>query len=241
MKIDILTIFPSMFAGPFDTSMLKKAKDKGAVEINIHDLRAWSTDKHKTVDDRPFGGGMGMVLKVEPIYKALEDLKLKRKKGKCKVVLLSPAGTTFNQHKAVDFSGLDHLIFICGHYEGVDQRVADNLVDESVSIGDYVLTGGEIPTMAIVDSVVRLLPGVLEIEATLKESFSSTETQKPTTYHLHPTTYLDYPVYTRPAKFKNWGVPEILLKGNHKEIEGWRHSEAHRLTKKIRPDLIKDN
>lgn len=231
-----------MFVGPFDTSMLKKAKDAGAVEINIHDLRAWSTDRHKTVDDRPFGGGKGMVLKIEPIFEALEELKNQKSKVKTmtqklklkrKVILLSPAGATFNQQKAVEFSNLDHLIFISGHYEGVDQRVADNLVDESISIGDYIMTGGEIPTMAIVDSVVRLLPGVLESEAKSKESFThlTSSAQNPV---------LDYPVYTRPNEFKGWKVPEVLLRGNHKEIESWRHSEAHRLTKNFRPDLIQD-
>lgn len=230
MKIDVITIFPSMFVGPFNTSMLKKAKDMGVVEINIHNLRKWSTDRHKTVDDRPFGGGTGMVLMVEPIYKALKNLK---KGNKSKVILLSPVGHTYNQQKAVEYSGLDHLIFICGHYEGVDQRVADNLIDESISIGDYVMTGGEIPTMAIVDSIVRLLPGVLEKEATSKESFSHL-----TSNFQHPT--LDYPVYTRPNDFNGWKVPEVLLNGNHKEIDKWRHSEAHRLTKKFRPDLIQD-
>jgi len=251
MKIDIVTIFPSMFAGPFDTSMLKKAKDQAAVEINIHDLRRWSSDKHKTVDDRPFGGGLGMVLKVEPIYKALIELNpkleirntkqnLKSKSQKVKTILLSPTGVTYNQSKAVELSGFEHLIFICGHYEGVDQRVADYLVDESISIGDYILTGGEIPTMAVVDSVVRLLPGVLEEEAVSKESFSPTHNLQPTTYNLQLTTYLDYPVYTRPNEFNGWKVPEVLQSGNHKEIESWRHSEAHRLTKKFRPDLIKE-
>lgn len=245
MRIDIITIFPSMFVGPFDTSMLKKAKDMGAVEIYIHDLRKWSTDKHKTVDDRPFGGGKGMVLKVEPIYEAIEELIskfeiqnskqiLKSKSQKVKTILLSPTGVTYNQSKALELSGYEHLIFICGHYEGVDQRVADNLVDESISIGDYVMTGGEIPTMAIVDSVVRLLPGVLEDEAKQKESFA-----RPTT-HNSPITVLDYPVYTRPSEFNGWKVPEVLQNGNHKEIEGWRHSEAHRLTKKFRPDLIRE-
>lgn len=228
MRIDIITIFPSMFGGPFDTSMLKKAKDNNLVEINIHDLRKWSNDAHKTVDDRPFGGGKGMVLKVEPIYKALKELKGK----KSKVILLSPTGITYNQQKAFDYSQENHLIFICGHYEGVDQRVAEYLVDESLSIGDFVLTGGEIPTMAIVDSIVRLLPGVLEEEAKSKESFSPSK-------HLE-TPALDYPVYTRPNEFNGWKVPEILLNGNHKEIESWRHSEAHRLTKKFRPDLINE-
>lgn len=233
MKIDILTLFPEMFNGPFDTSMLKKARDKKAVEINIHNLRDWATDKHKTVDDRPFGGGKGMVLKIDVIDNALHDLKSKIANHKSKIILLSPQGKVFNQKKAKELSKQKHLILIAGHYEGFDERISEHLVDEEISIGDYVLTGGEIPAMVIVDSVVRLLPGVLEEEATSHESFS------PTFHNLKHTTSLDFPQYTHPAVYKDWKVPEVLLSGNHKEIEKWRKEKAIEKTKNIRPDLLK--
>jgi tRNA (guanine37-N1)-methyltransferase len=171
MKIDILTLFPDMFNGPFDTSMLKKAKDKELVEINIHYLRNWAKDKHKTVDDRPFGGGKGMVIRVDIVNDALEELKKDKKKKDTRIILLSPQGKTFNQKKATELSKLSHLIFIAGHYEGFDERIREHLVDEEISIGDYVLTGGEIPAMVMVDSIVRLLPGVLDPEAKDNESF----------------------------------------------------------------------
>lgn len=230
MEIDILTIFPSMFVGPFDTSIIKKAKEMGIVRINIHNLRDWANDKRKTVDDRPFGGGRGMVLMVEPIFNAVKQLK----KGghKEKVILLSPSGSVYNEQKALELSKLNHLILICGHYEGVDQRVADHIADEIISIGDYILTGGEIPAMVIIDSVVRLLPNVLEEEVITAESFSQHKIDSKI------QSILDYPVYTRPADFRGWKVPEILLKGNHKEIKKWREKEALKITKKIRPDLL---
>ena len=261
MKIDILTLFPEMFAGPFDTSMLKKAQDNGLVEININDLRKWSKDKHKTVYDRPYGGGKGMVLMIEPIYEALKGLKskiptlpagrqiskskskskvkslsesetLKSRRQKSKVVLLSPQGKVFGQQTARRLSKLNHLILIAGHYEGFDERIRKHLVDEEISIGDYVLTGGEIPSMVIVDSIVRLLPGVLEKEATEHESFSlSTE-------HHPPNTLLDYPSYTRPEIYRGWKVPEILLSGNHAQIEKWRKKKAEEKTKNVRPELL---
>jgi len=214
MIIDILTLFPEMFEGPFDYSILKHAKEKGAVKINIHYLRNWAKDKHKTTDDRPFGGGAGMILKVEPIDKAIKDLIKKDKKGtKRQIILLSPQGKVLTQEKVKELSGLDHLILIAGHYEGVDQRVIDHLIDEELSIGDYVLTGGEIPAMVVVDSVVRLLPDVLEKEVTENESFSKGD-------------ILDYPQYTQPRNYKGWKVPEVLLSGNHKEIEKWRKEKA---------------
>lgn len=253
MIIDILTLFPSMFEGPFDTSMLKKAKDKKLVEINIRNLRDWAKDKHKTVDDRPFGGGKGMVIRVDIVDRALKDLKSKTQISNYKsnsndknpkkeptthnlqttTVLLSPQGKVFNQKKAKDMSKLEHIILVAGHYEGFDERIAQNLVDEEISIGDYVLTGGEIPSMVLTDSIVRLIPGVLEEEASEHETFS------PTTYNLHPTTVFDYPVYTRPAKYLGWQVPEILLGGNHKEIAVWRKKAAITKTKKVRPELLK--
>jgi tRNA (guanine37-N1)-methyltransferase len=203
-----------MFEGPFDYSILKRAKEGGAVKINIYNLRDWAKDKHKTTDDRPYGGGAGMVLKVEPIDKAIKDLIKKDKKStKRKIILLSPQGKVLNQEKAKELSNLDHLILIAGHYEGVDQRVIDYLIDEELSIGKYVLTGGEIPAMVVVDSVVRLLPDVLEKEVTENESFSKGD-------------ILDYPQYTQPRNYKGWKVPEVLLSGNHKEIEKWRKEKA---------------
>jgi len=230
MKIDILTLFPKMFKGPFDESIIKRAQEKGLVEIKIHNLRKWAKDKHKTVDDRPFGGGVGMVLMIEPIYDALKELR----KKKSKIILLTPQGKVFNQKLARKFSKEKHIIFICGHYEGVDERIRERLVDEDVSIGDYVLTGGELPAMVVVDTIVRLLPGVLEKpEAIKNESFS------PITDHRSPITTLEHPQYTRPANFKNWKVPEVLLSGDHKKIADWRKKKSLERTKKRRPDLLK--
>ena len=213
MKIDILTLFPEMFVGPFDTSMLKKAQDNKLVEIKIHDLRKWAKDKHKTVDDRPYGGGPGMVIRVDVVGRALRSLKVKGKRSRVKVILLSAKGKTFNQKLAQKFSQLNHLILIAGHYEGVDERVAEHLVDEEISIGNYILTGGEVPAMVITDSVVRLVPGVLNSESLKEESFS-------------PVTKTEYQQYTRPEKFRAWKVPKILLSGNHKKIEKWRKEKS---------------
>jgi tRNA (guanine37-N1)-methyltransferase len=254
MKIDILTLFPSMFEGPFDTSMLKKAKDNRLVEINVHNLRDWAIDKHKTVDDRPFGGGKGMVIRVDVVDRALREVKSQKLKvpirksstsngaSKTKLttnnsqpitILLSPQGKVFDQAKARELAKLDHIILIAGHYEGFDERIAENLVSEEISIGDYVLTGGEIPAMVIVDTIVRLIPGVLEEEATAKESFTKLTDYGP------QTTALDYPSYTRPEKYLGISVPKVLLSGNHKEIEIWRKKAALEKTKKVRPELIK--
>lgn len=209
MRIDILTLFPKMFAGPFDESIVKRAQDKKLVEINIHDLRVWGQGERRTVDDRPYGGGVGMVLMVEPIDKALKQLETKDSK----VILLSPRGKTFDQEKARNMALLKHLILIAGHYEGLDQRISEHLVDEEISIGDYVLTGGELPAMVIVDAITRLIPEVLEkAEATQIESFS--EPGK-----------VEYPQYTRPEEYRGWNVPKILLSGNHKEIEKWRKEQ----------------
>jgi len=235
MKIDILTLFPEMFKGPFDESIVKRAVDKKLVEIDIHNLRKWTKDKHRTVDDRPFGGGVGMVMMVEPIDLALQDLKSETKALKLsnsKTLLLSPRGKLFNQKTAQSLSKLQHLTLICGHYEGVDERVVD-LVDEEISIGDYVLTGGEIPAMVMVDSITRLLPGVLEKKATEDESFSKLKIDNSKVENL-----LEYPQYTRPADYKRKKVPEILLSGNHKEIDKWRLKKSLELTKKRRPDLL---
>lgn len=221
MIIDILTLFPEMFSGHFEVSMIKKAKDKKLVKINIHNIRDWATDKHKTTDDRPFGGGPGMILKVEPIDKAITSIKKKTKAKSRKVILLSPQGKIFNQDKAKELSKIEHLILIAGHYEGIDQRVIDHLIDEEISIGKYILTGGEVPAMVIVDSVVRLVPGVLEEEVTENESFSKGDN-------------FDYPQYTRPVNYKGWKVPEILLSGDHKKIEEWRKKEALKKRQKVK-------
>lgn len=210
MRIDVLTLFPEMFSGPFGSSIVKRAQEKKEIEIKIHNLRDWATDKYKSVDDRPYGGGAGMILKVDIIDKAVQDLRLKVESGKSKVVLLDAGGETFNQKRAESLSQVQHLIFVCGHYEGVDHRVHENLADEVISIGDYVLSGGEIPTMAIVDSVVRLLPGVLGNEKSLTEES-----------HVN-LGEAEYPQYTRPDEYKGWKVPEVLLSGNHKQINEWR-------------------
>ena len=219
MKIDILTLFPEMFRGPFDESIVKRAQNKKLVEIKIHNLRQWTEDKHQTVDDRPFGGGTGMILMIEPLVKAVEDLKT----PDSKIILLSPRGTVWKQRLAKKYSSPKHLILICGHYEGVDERIS-NFVDEEISIGDFILTGGEIPTMVLIDSIVRLIPEVLEKqEATQKESFEP---------------LLEFPQYTRPETFRGLKVPKILLSGNHQKIAEWRRKKAEELTKKLRPDLI---
>ena len=222
MKIDILTIFPEMFSGPFKESIIKRAQEKGLAKIKIHNLRDWTEDKHKTVDDKPFGGGAGMVMKVEIIDKALKDLKTKNSK----IILLTPQGKVFKQKIAQKYAKLDHMILICGHYEGFDERIRENLVDEEVSIGDYVLTGGEIPAMVIVDSVVRLISGVVGNDESIRdESFSD--------------NLLEYPQYTRPADYKGKKVPEVLLSGNHAQIKKWRKEQAEEKTKKRRSDLLR--
>ena len=225
MKIDILTLFPEMFKGPFGESIVKIAQNKKLVEINIRNLRDWGEDKRKTVDDRPYGGGIGMILRVDILERALNELRSKEPNKKKKIILLDPGGRKFDQKKAVELSRLEHLIFIAGHYEGYDERIK-NFVDEEISIGDFILTGGEIPTMAVIDSIVRLLPGVLDPEAIKNESFSL-------------GTSLEYPQYTRPEEYKGLKVPEVLLSGNHKEIEKWRIEKAEERTKKLRPDLLK--
>ena len=225
MKIDIITLFPSMFAGPFNDSIVKIAREKKLVKIKIHNLRKWAKDKHKTVDGRPYGGGKGMVFMVKPIFEALKAIAPKAKAQKTKTILLSPQGKTFTQKKAKELAKLDHLVLIAGHYEGFDERIREYLIDEELSIGDYVLTGGELPAMAVVDAVVRLIPGVLDKEAKENESFSKKD-------------LLDYPQYTRPSDFKGWEVPEILLSGNHAEIEKWRKEKSVEKTKKARPDLL---
>jgi len=261
MKIDILTLFPEMFKGPFDESIIKRAQDKSLVEINIHNLRKWAKDKRGTVDDRPYGGGIGMVMMVEPIVDALEAINIKDQRSniktkpqnlKTKILLLSPRGKVWKQEMAQEYSKLDNLILICGHYEGVDERVRE-FIDEEISIGDFVLTGGELPAMIMVDSIVRLLPNVLlKPEATELESFSpisnikyqktcSAEFLRNTkTQSKNQKLLLEYPQYTHPEDFRGLKVPPILLSGNHKEIEKWRRGKALEITKRNRPDLLKN-
>ena len=222
MKIDILTLFPKMFSGPFDESIVKRAQDKGLLDIQIHDLRDYGEGERRSVDDRPYGGGVGMILRIDIIDSALRKLRNKESR----VVLLGAGGEKFTQKKAVELSKVEHLILIAGHYEGVDARVHEHLVDEIISIGDYVLTGGEIPAMVIADAVTRLIPGVLPKPGAIElESFSE-------------ENLLEFPQYTRPEKYRSWKVPEVLLSGNHKEIEKWRKQESLKRTKKVRSDLI---
>jgi tRNA (guanine37-N1)-methyltransferase len=226
MQIDILTLFPEICRAPLTESMMKRAQEKGLIDLRIHNLRDWTTDKHHVVDDAPFGGGQGMVMKPEPIFAAVEALrKSKIENQKSKIILMSPAGRRFDQPLATEFSRESHLIIICGHYEGVDHRVIEHLIDTEVSIGDYVLTNGAIAAVILVDAIVRLLPGVLGHEqSAADDSFSK--------------GLLETPQYTRPAEFHGWKVPDILLSGNHAEIAAWRKEQARKRTKQNRPDLL---
>lgn len=229
MKITILTLFPNLFSEVLSTSILDRAADKGMAEYDIIDIRKFGEGTHKSVDGRPFGGGPGMILKADILAKAWESVKPHFKKQKPYTILMSASGDTFKQNKAQEFSQLNHLIIICGHYEGVDQRFIDQYVDEETSIGDYVLTGGEIPAMVVIDATVRLIPNVLKKEeATAEESFS------PAISGL-----LEYPQYTRPATFKGTPVPKVLTSGNHQDIKEWREKQSLEKTKKLRPDLLK--
>ena len=225
MRIDILTLFPEICRAPLNESMMKRAQGNGALDLRIHNLRDWTTDKHHVVDDAPFGGGQGMVMKPEPIFAAVEELQSKIESRKSKILLMSPAGRKFDQEMATAFSREEHLIIICGHYEGVDHRVIEHLVDEEISIGDYVLTNGAIAAVVLVDAVVRLLPGVLgDEQSAADDSFSS--------------GLLEGPQYTRPSEFRGWKVPEVLLSGNHGEIAKWRKEQARQRTRTNRPDLL---
>ncbi len=224
MRVDIITIFPGMFQGPFKESMLSRAVERGIVEIHIRDLRSFCRDKHLQVDDYPYGGGRGMVLKPEPLFNAVEKVKAESRKSS-RVILLTPQGEVFSQEKARRLSRKEHLILICGHYEGVDERVRRALVDEEISIGDYVLTGGELPAMVLTDAVTRLLPGLLSEDALREESFEE--------------GLLEYPQYTRPAEFKGMNVPEVLLSGDHGRIEKWRREMSLQNTQIKRPDLYR--
>jgi len=223
-----------MFKGPFDESIIKRAEERGLVEIKIHNLRDWAVDERGTVDDRPFGGGPGMVLKPEPIFNAAEDIKLQTTNYKLQTtILLTPQGQLLNQKKAQELLKFENLILICGHYEGVDERVREHLVDEEISIGDYVLTGGELPAMVVTDAIVRLIPGVLRKGGS--DSFSCYP-ERVTRKRVTPL--LEFPQYTRPENFRGFKVPEILLSGNHQEIEKWRKEQALKRTQEKRPDLL---
>ncbi len=226
MQIDVITIFPQMLEGIIKESILKRAQQKNIVKINIHNLRDFALDKHSIVDDYSYGGGAGMVLKPEPIFRAVEKIVGSRKgKRRAHIILLTPQGQTFNQAKAKELSQEEHLLFVCGHYEGVDERVKENLITDEISIGDYVLTGGELPAMVIIDSLVRILPGVLN----KKESFENDSFYQ---------GLLDYPHYTRPARFKGKSVPTLLLSGDHNQIRKWRRQKALKNTLEKRPDLL---
>jgi tRNA (guanine37-N1)-methyltransferase len=248
MKIDIVTIFPEFFRGPLEHGITRRAGEMGLVKIQVHDLREFTHDKHRTVDDRPFGGGEGMVLKPEPIFDCLEPLGLapreERLSGAVKesVVVLSAQGQRFTQAVAAELAALDRIIFVCGRYEGVDERVADHLADREISIGDYVLSGGELGAAVIVEAVTRLLPGAVGNQAsTRQESFTSHGAKE---HSIEPDStcgsggLLDYPHYTRPAEFRGMTVPEILISGNHEDIRNWRRQRALEKTLRNRPDLL---
>lgn len=219
MKIDVLTLFPNMFTGILQESIIKRAIEAQKVEINVHDIREFATNKHNRVDDYPFGGGEGMVLMPEPIYKAIESVRT----SDSIVIMLSPQGKVYNQKFAYELSSYKHIVLLCGHYEGFDERIR-SMVDLEISIGDYILTGGEIPSMILIDSVVRLLDGVIAKESHVNDSFND--------------NLLDYPVYTKPVDFMGMKVPDVLLSGHHKNIEEWRKQESLKRTLERRPDLL---
>jgi tRNA (guanine37-N1)-methyltransferase len=228
MRFDIITIFPELFSGVMECGIIRRAAQSGLVEIRIVNLRDFTRDRHRSVDDRPYGGGEGMVFMPEPLFEAIEFCRGREEDFKGQVVLLSPQGKTWSQNLAAEFATIAHLILICGRYEGVDQRVIDSLVDREISIGDFVLSGGEIPAMVVLDSVVRLIPGALGCsDSAVNESFS--------------TGLLDFPQYTRPAEFRGQSVPEVLLSGDHAKIEKWRREQALEKTKRARPELIKNS
>jgi tRNA (guanine37-N1)-methyltransferase len=227
MNIDVLSIFPEMFEGVFGQSILKKAAEKEAVQYNVVNFRDFADNKHQTVDDYPYGGGAGMVLKPQPIFDAVADLKERAKSSAPRVILMCPQGERYTQKKAEELANEEHLIFICGHYEGYDERIREHVITDEISIGDYVLTGGELGAMVVIDSVVRLLPGVLGSEEShIQDSFS--------------TGLLEHPHYTRPSDFRGLKVPDVLISGNHRLIEEWRMKESLKRTLMRRPDLLED-
>ncbi len=265
MRFDLITIFPEFFAGPLDHGILRRARETGLIEVQVQDLRVFTKDRHRSVDDRPFGGGEGMVLKPEPLFEAAEAL-LGQSLGsaeqpaaldpKTTVVLMSAAGRLFRQETARQFAKLDRIVFLCGRYEGVDERVAEHLATEEISVGDYVLSGGELPAMLVIDAVTRLIPGALGNEASSQnESFSaklnssldaaSSGAQRAAPLQVGPhdprvtnSLLLDFPHYTRPADFRGWRVPEVLIGGNHAEVANWRRAAALEKTQRNRPDLL---
>ena len=223
-RIDILTLFPDMFSGPFAESIVRRAVDRDLVSISIHNLRDWGLGKHRMVDDYPFGGGTGMVMKPEPLFEAVEAIKAASDES-APVILLTPQGRVFNQEVATELAQHDRIILICGHYEGVDERVGENLATDEISIGDYVLTGGELAAMVVVDAVVRQLPGVLGSDESAKDD-------------SHANGLLEHPQYTRPQSYRGWDVPDILLSGNHAEIARWRRQQSILRTLRRRPELL---
>lgn len=221
LTIDIVTLFPRFFKSPFGESLLNKAQERGLVKIRAHDLRDWTHDRHKTADDKPFGGGAGMVMKPEPLFECVEDIG-----KKAWVVLLDPQGKRMSQPLAKKLARKKHLVLIAGHYEGVDQRVKDHLIDEEISIGDFITMGGEAPALCLIEAVVRWIPGVLgNVDSLVHESFE--------------TGILEYPHYTRPREYRGWKVPEVLVSGDHQKVKSWRHKAAEQVTRQKRPDLLK--
>ncbi len=261
MQFDLVTIFPEFFAGPLDYGIVRRARETGLIDVQVQDLRVFTKDRHRTVDDRPFGGGEGMVLKPEPLFEAVEALLghsvgdatgRPAPESKTAVVLLSAAGKLFRQETARRYAGLDRVIFICGRYEGVDERVAEHLATEEISVGDFVLSGGELPAMLVLDAVTRLLPGALGNEdSAVNESFSGSSydvgaaggaspapTGEKSEWDVNGGMLLDHPHYTRPAEFRGWVVPEVLVGGNHAEVAKWRRAAALEKTRRNRPDLL---
>jgi tRNA (guanine37-N1)-methyltransferase len=225
MKIHIVTAFPRFFENPLDESMMKRARQRGLVQMHVHDLRDFTTDKHRSVDDYPYGGGPGMIMKPEPFFACVDHLRAQPDLSAARVILLSPQGETFSQKKATELAQEPALIFLCGHYKGVDERVHRHLATEELSIGDYILTGGELPALVVIDAVVRLLPGVLgDLDSAVGDSFQ--------------TGMLDYPHYTRPEEFRGWRVPEVLMSGHHARIAQWRREQAEARTRERRADLL---
>ena len=230
MTFDVITIFPEFFNSPFDYGVIGRGCENGLIEIRVHDLRDFTSDRHRTVDDRPFGGGEGMVFKAEPIFKAVETVRKSEQSAVIEVVVLSAAGRRFNQAEALRLSKADQVILICGRYEGIDERVVEHLATAEISIGDFIVSGGEIAAVVVVDAVTRYVPGVVgKEESILRDSFSDPAAE---------TQLVEYPHYTRPADFRGWKVPEVLISGDHEAVREWRRDAAVKKTKKNRPDLL---
>jgi tRNA (guanine37-N1)-methyltransferase len=227
LRFDIITIFPEFFKGPFEVGIIRRGREGGLVDIRVHDLRAFTSDRHRTVDDRPFGGGEGMVFKPEPIFRAVEEI---RDSAEAEVVALSAAGRKFNQPEALRLSRAEQVILICGRYEGIDERVIEHLVTAEISIGDFIVSGGEIAAAVVVDAVTRYVPGIVgKEESVLRDSFSDPAAD---------VQLVEHPHYTRPAEFRGWKVPEVLISGDHEAVRRWRHEAAVKKTERNRPDLL---